>query len=279
MEKLKITSIGVLLIILCFYLTNQSILMIKEKDPIMQEVKKVKEKYEQISENAEIIGNTITAGKKGKTIDYNESYYKMKKYGSYNESLITMKEVKPTISIEDYYDKYITRGNKGKKELAFIFPIHEDKDLYIIKKILDNKDTPGTLFLDGTIIENNTKWLRNNNYHEIEILSYNNSYQESLIKETISYLKAITKQSPKYCYTEIENNKLLNFCQKEKLHTIKPSYVIKKDLYKIVKQKLANSLIISIELNKKTIEEIPIVIDYIKEKGYNPVTLEQLLKE
>mgnify|MGYP003302201553 CR=1 FL=1 len=31
---------------------------------------------------ATVSGNTITAGKKGKTIDYNESYYKMKKYGS-----------------------------------------------------------------------------------------------------------------------------------------------------------------------------------------------------
>ena len=279
MEKIKLTIVGVLLIILCFYITNWSIIMIKEKDPLMQTIKEEKDKYEQDPENAEIIGNTIIAGKKGQTINYNETYYKMKRYGSYNESLITIKEVKPTISIETYYDKYIVRGNKSKKEIAFLFPIREDKELFMIEKVLKSKDVVATFFLDGTVLENNTKWIKNNNIHEFEVLSYDNSYQESFLKTSFSYLETITKKNPKYCYTEEDNESLLKLCGKEKLHTIKPSYIIKKDLYKTIKQKLANSLIISIEVNNKNIKELSMTIDYIREKGYSLVTLYELLKE
>lgn len=279
MEKLKITSIGVILIVLCFYITNQTIIMFKEKDPLMQTIKEEKNQYEQLPENAEIIGNTIIVGKKGQTIDYNKTYYKMKKYASYNEALITTKEVKPTISIENYYDKYIVRGNKSKKEIAFVFPIREDKELPIIEKVLKSKDVPGTFFLDGTVLESNTKRIKSNNVHEFEVLSYNNSYQESFLKTSFSYLEIMTKKGPKYCYTEEDNEELLKLCSKKKLHTIKPSYIIKKDLYMTIKQKIANSLIISIEVNNKNIKELSMTIDYVREKGYNLVILEELLKE
>lgn len=279
MEKLKITSIGVILIVLCFYITNQTIIMFKEKDPLMQTIKEEKNQYEQLPENAEIIGNTIIVGKKGQTIDYNKTYYKMKKYASYNEALIETKEVKPTISIENYYDKYIVRGNKSKKEIAFVFPIREDKELPITEKVLKSKDVPGTFFLDGTVLESNTKRIKSNNVHEFEVLSYNNSYQESFLKTSFSYLEIMTKKSPKYCYTEEDNEELLKLCSKKKLHTIKPSYIIKKDLYMTIKQKIANSLIISIEVNNKNIKELSMTIDYVREKGYNLVILEELLKE
>lgn len=279
MEKLKLTIVGVILIILCFYITNWSIIMIKEKDPLMQTIKAEINQYEQLPENAEIIGNTIIVGKKGQTIDYNKTYYKMKKYASYNEALIETKEVKPTISIENYYDKYIVRGNRSKKEIAFVFPIREYKELFMIEKTLKSKNVPGTFFLDGTVLESNTKWIKNNNIHEFEILSYDNSYQESFLKTSFSYLEIMTKKSPKYCYTEEENEELLKLCSGEKLHTIKPSYIIKKDLYMTLKQKIANSLIISIEVNNKNIKELPMTIDYVREKGYNPVILEELLKE
>ena len=49
----------------------------------------------------------------------------MKNYGSYNESLLVFDEVSPSISIDDYYDKYISSGNGVTTDIALIFTIED----------------------------------------------------------------------------------------------------------------------------------------------------------
>ena len=68
-------------------------------------------------------------------------------------------------------------------------------------------------------------------------------------------------------------------CNKLKLHTIKPSLVIKNNLYKNIKQNLSNGEIFTIEDNSYNEKELSTTIDYIIQKGYKIVTLENLLKE
>ena len=92
--------------------------------------------YKVESENAEIIGNKIIPGKKGKEVDLEKSYTKMKKYGTYNESLTVLKEIEPVISLNDYYDKYVIRGNTTDKTLALVFPVSEAKNLDKLVQIL-----------------------------------------------------------------------------------------------------------------------------------------------
>ena len=50
----------------------------------------------------------------------------MKKYGNYNETLTTMKEVAPSISIDNNYDKYIFRGNNNKRQAALVFTVYNE---------------------------------------------------------------------------------------------------------------------------------------------------------
>ena len=276
---MKKICIFLFFILLCFYITNKLTDSLKEKDPLMQEIKKEEEKYSIKPVNAEIIDDEIISGKNGQTINYQKTYQNMKQYGTYNESLIVTKEVKPTISITENYDKYLIRGNKSKRQVALVFPIIEKEEIESIINILEKNNIKGTFFIDGTFLEKNISLLLKYPNYEYEILSYNKTYDVNFFKTSISYLESITKKDSKYCYTENTNEELLNLCKKIKLHTIKPTLIVKNNLLRHVKSNLSNGEIISIIPNSYTKKELETTIDYIKGKNYDLVLLETLLSE
>ena len=106
-KKLIRPILIILLVGFSFFYTEQSIDLIRNTDPLMKQIKKSNYKYEIKPTNAKIKNNTIIPGTTGKEIDYEKTYTNMKKYGTYNESLTSLKETKPTISIDDIYDKFI----------------------------------------------------------------------------------------------------------------------------------------------------------------------------
>ena len=104
--------IGVMLLgLFSFFYTDKVIGFIRDTDPIMKTIKKTSKTYEVSPQNAKIKGDKIVPGVSGKKVDYKSSFSKMKRYGTYNESLTVFEEVSPTISIDDYYDKYISMGS------------------------------------------------------------------------------------------------------------------------------------------------------------------------
>ena len=278
MNKIFYRLLIILLMVFSFYYTNKIIDFLKDTDPIMKDIKKTENKYKIDSEDALIVGNSIIPGKKGKNIDYKKSYSKMKQYGTYNEGLTVLKEVKPVISIDDNYDKYIVSGNKEKRCVALVFKIYRDTNIDNVIKILEKEKVNGTFFIDGTFLENNILKLKSMKSHELEILSYNNSYDKSLFETSMSYLENVTGKGVRYCYSE-NDIEVLNLCSKLKLHTIMPSLIIKNNLYKEVKNNIDNSMIISIDVNNYNLKELASTIDYIRGKGYKIVKLNELLKE
>jgi len=277
-KKIIYRLLIILLLVFSFYYTNNIIEFLKEKDPIMKDIKNTEDKYKVDSVNALIMDNSIIPGKVGKSIDYKKSYSKMKQYGNYNEALTILKEVKPVISIDDNYDKYIIRGNKEKRSVSLVFKVYKDSELDTILGILDNENVSANFFIDGTYLENNVLKLKCMKNHELEILSYNNSYDESLFKTSISYLENITGKGVNYCFKD-KSNKVISICKKMNLHTINPSINIDKHLYKTVKTKLDNSIIINIDVNNYNEKELSSTINYIREKGYKIVLLKELLSE
>ena len=276
----KITRITFILLlsIFSFYYTNKSIELVQEHDPIMKKIRSTSDKYNVQPVNAEVKDNTIIPGLTGKEIDYTKTYTKMKQYGTYNEVLTTLKTVQPTISIEDYYDKYIISGNPDKKSVALVFKVEKTSPLEIID-ILNNNNVKATFFIDGYYLENNSKEISNIVSHELEILNYNGDYDEIYFSSSKDYLESLTNQKTKYCYSEYDKEEVLNLCQKLKLHTIVPTIQIKKNLFKEIKEKLTNSAIISIPISTNTISELSTTIKYIKSRGYVLEKLESLLNE
>lgn len=271
MKKLLI----ILLLLFSFFYTNKSISIIRNQDPLMKEIINNKSKYEIKSVSAIIKDNTIIPGKNGKEVDLEKTYTKMKQYGTYNESLTVFKETKPTISIEDNYDKLITSGNKDYKNISFIFKVEEDTNLNKLLSILNYHNIQVTFFIDGLYIENND--LNNLSNHQIELLSYNNTIDEITFTSALSYLSYKTKKSPKYCLED--NNNIINLCKDINLHTVKPTLIIEKDPYKEMKNNLKNSSIILIPINNYIYDNLSTSILYIKSKGYNFLTLSDLLSE
>ena len=279
MKKIKLYLSLILLLVISFYAINKTTVNMKNNNPLMLKIKEKEYKYKVNATDAIIKDDTIIPGLIGIDIDYEASYNEMKKYGTYNETLTVMKEIKPTISVDDNYDKYIISGNKSKKEVALIFKINKNTNPNNIIDIIKDKNIKATFFIDGTYLEENINVIRRITNQELEILSYNNEFNSSLIKTSISYLETISKNTPKYCYTEKKDNNILNVCKKIKKHTIIPNYIINNNLYKNIKNNLSNGMMYTIEINNYNERELSIVIDYIKSKGYILVSLNKLLRE
>lgn len=279
MKKILKPISAIFLLIFSFYYTNKVVDIIREKDPIMQQIRLSSEKYQIESVDARVIGDSIIPGKSGREIDYEESYTRMKQYGMYNEALTTFKEVEPTISIEDYYDKYIVQGNADKKSVALVFKINGDKNFQNLINILNTKNIKTTLFIDGLFLENNTSKIQTLLNHEIELLSYDNKYDELYFNSALNYMASLTKKDPKFCYAEYDQKEVLELCSKLELHTIIPTIRVTEYPYKTIKGKLSNSAIISFPLTDQMINELSLIIDYISQKGYSFLTLEELLSE
>ena len=277
-KKLIRVTFILLLSVFSFYYTNKSIELVREKDPIMKTIKSTDEKYNIEAVNAEIKDNTIIPGLSGKEIDYEKTYTNMKQYGTYNEILTTLKDVEPTISVDDYYDKYIIGGNPIKRSISLVFKVEKNSPKEIIN-ILKNNNVSATFFIDGIYLENNTEEVVSMNNHELELLNYNGDYDEIFFSSSKDYLESLTNKKLKYCYSEYEKEEVINLCKKLKLHTIIPTININNSLFKEMKEKLTNSAIISIPISENTKKELDTTIKYIKSRGYSLKTLEDLLSE
>ncbi len=269
------------LVLFSFYYTEKAIVILESNDPLMKEIKDKGSSKTSLAVNAKVDGDYLIPGYNGLTIDLEESFTKMKGYGSYNESLLVFEEVAPTISIDDYYDKYISSGNGLTTNIALVFTVDNSSYTSNIIEILKEMKTVSTFFIDGEFIDNNTSFIRDviTNGNEIELLSYANKYDELLFKGSLEKIKTLTSTSPKYCYATYDNEEILNLCSKLSMHTIIPTLRLDNNIYSSAKGNLRSGSIISIKLTKENVNELKVLINYIKQRGFTLVTLDTLLNE
>lgn len=274
--------IGVLLLgLFSFFYTEKVIEFIRESDPIMRNIKKSESNYRVDPVNAKIKDNKIIPGISGKTIDYDSSYKKMKKYGTYNESLTVFKEELPAISIDDYYDKYISQGSGINNDVSLVFEVKVNDNITNILNTLIENNTKATFFVDGLWLENNKDLAISmaEEGYEIEILNYDSNYDELYFSSSLTLVNSITNLKPKYCFAKYDNKEVLELCKKLSLHTIIPTIITGNYPYSDVKAKLSKGSIIGFNINSSTEIELSTVINYIKQKGYVMNTLDNLLSE
>lgn len=262
-----------------FFYTEKTISVVKEYDDIMINIKSVSNKYQKDYIDASIVGNKIIPGVSGVKVDLNRSYSKMKRYGSFEESLIVLKKVNPSILLEKNKHKYIISGNQNKKTVSLIFLVDVNSNIDNIIKILDKKGVKGNFFVDGKWLEKNSNLvpilIREN--HVIGNLSYNNDYLDSSFVWMETIIEKIGKQSVGYCYTEVENKDIIDTCKLNDNYTIMPSIVVKNSPYMEVRENLKSGSIISFKINSRLEEELPIIINFIKSRGYKIENLNEHL--
>jgi len=260
-------NIGLIsLMFLSFIYTEKLVSVVKEYDEIMIEIKNNESKYKIDSIDAIIEENTIIPGIKGKKIDINKSYSKMKQYGKYDERLLTYEEVLPSNLLENNKDKFIISG-PNKNKVSLIFLVNNKDNIDNIIKILGERKV-------NFFIDNN--WANKNEQKIIDLikqgyifgnLNYNN--------KTDNLIKKIAKQNNSYCYTEEKNESILKNCLSN--YTIVPNIIIKNNTLLELKKNLKNGSIISISNIDETV--LKLMINYIESKGYEIVNLEKLFEE
>lgn len=263
--------------IFSFIFISKSKDIVKSIDPLMERINELKEKYEVKPVDAIIEKDTIIPGVSGIIIDKNITYSKMKKYGAFNESLITLKKVKPKISIDDNYEKYIISGNKSSRKVSIIFDIKTIEELKLIANYLNNEHISGTLLLHTELLDSNEEYISTLNNYEIEI-SFND-FTDLNVSQYSNYLTNITNEKNNYCIINEKNNKSIKICKRHKMHLVIPNIYLKNNPTINIKKNLSNGSIILIEISNDIIKELDYIINYIEGKGYTITSLNKLLIE
>ena len=269
------------LVCFSFFYTEKTIDVVKEVDDIMITLKEQAPKYQVKAENAKIDGKFMTPGISGKIVNLQKSYEEMKHYGKFHPNLLVYDKVSPEISIKNRYDKYIQTGNPKNRQVSFLFIVDEKGNPSTIIEILKEKKVTGTFFIDGSWLEKNQNELVSLIEGKFTVGNY--SYRGDYGHESFVWIDTIIKrvggQKQSYCLVEKENKKALSTCKLQKDYTIYPNIIMKENPYSELTEQVESGSIILMRLDAQVKKELPLMITYLKQKGYEIVNLEQLLEE
>lgn len=268
------------LLLASFIYTEKTVNVVKEYDEVMISIKEYSVNSKKEPVNAYIDGNTIIPGMNGYQVDIDKSYHNMKRYGKFDSSLLEYENIIPIVTMNDNKDKYIVSGNPDKRMVSLIFIVDENSDIESILSILKNEKVNANFFINNKWLEKNSEKIEQliASSHVIGNLSSNFNYLDSSFLWIDTIIKKVGKQNSGYCYFIEENESELNMCSLYENYSIKPT-IIESYPYKEVKENLVSGSILSFSINKKTIEELPIIISYIKSKGLIIQNLNEMIKE
>lgn len=264
------------LVCFSFFYTNEISNVIKENDDLLIQIKDNENLYNVKAIDAVILDDTIIPGVSGKKISVDKSYNNMKKYNTFNENLLVYDKVKPNVSVNKVYDKYIISGNKSITNITLTFVLYPDSNIDNIINILNKNEIKATFFVDMDYFDSNNEiisYLIKNN-HTIGFLNSS--------KGNINYMSAvvskINNQKYLFCFNNLKNSEFLKICSLNNNYSIS-SNVIDKDYYINVKKNLTNGSILTFKVSSKLDNELGLIINYIKQKGFKIINMPELINE
>ena len=255
MKKYLNIIFTILLLSFSFYYTHIVSNYIKKKDPLMKEILNNKDKFEIKEVNAIIKDNTIIPGISSKKVNTNETYKKMKRVNKYTESLYVFDYKLPNISLKNNYDKLIIKGNSLNKNISILVKIN---DLEMLKKLKDTKSL--NFILEPSFI--------NTNYNYLKSINNNIIVQENNFLINLDIID--------YCYSVEQFNA---YCKTYNKYTIKPVFITSNYFYNSYNL-IENGNILAYNItNDKNIDDLKLIISYIKSLNINIVSIDTLIKE
>ena len=264
------------LVCFSFFYTNEISNVIKENDDLLIQIKDNENLYNVKAIDAVILDDTIIPGVSGRRVSADKSYNNMKKYNTFNENLLVYDKVKPNVSVNKVYDKYIISGNKSTTNITLTFVLYSDSNIDNIINILNKNEIKATFFVDMDYFDSNNEiisYLIKNN-HTIGFLNSS--------KGNINYMSAvvskINNQKYLFCFNNLKNSEFLKICSLNNNYSIS-SNVIDKDYYINVKKNLTNGSILTFKVSSKLDNELGLIINYIKQKGFKIINMPELINE
>lgn len=245
----------VLLCLFSFYFSDQAILMVQESSPIMKQIRSLND-YGTEPVNAEIISDTIIPGSSGTKINERKSFLKMNEFGTFNETFLVYDHIKPEISLYDNLDKVII-DTKKKNNVALII----DSDFYHEDYFKEEGIIYTKVIKDIDEVDDNTHYINGNN-RDKEFIKLN------------SYLKK-NKINDQICLIGTSNRGL---CQKFSYFLVKPTSIIRHSNIASYKSMINGGNIIKLD-KSININELKIIISYIKYKNLSIISLRDLIEE
>ena len=251
-----------------FFYTSKITNLIIDNDPIMEQIKKV-EKEMQVSKIDPIIYNDeYITGINGCKVNEEESYNKMKSEGSFKEELLVMKQDE----IEEV-NKYIIGGNNINRSVSIIILDIPNEN---IDNFIKDKKVVLNAFIDSNYINNNIEELKKIKNVDIFNFGRNRKYTGRYIVYDNSIISSYLGNDSKYCLVLEKDDNILNICKKYDMKTIKVNK-INENIFSYIKENLKEGKIFLIE--KYNSNELKVIINYILSRGYNIVSLNDLLSE
>ena len=275
---IKLTGL-IVLIAFSFFYTDRVVSVIRNTDPLLEEIENSKETYEKKAINGTIKGNSIIPGISGREINVDKSYKKMREKGIFDEKLLEYNIISPEVSLAKNKDKFIIKGNSSKKMVSLIFILTENKYLKSLEEIVTSKEVKINYFVSYDYLVNNSTSITKMNNREFYNYGTNGKYTPDNLIFANNLLSRITNNNAIYCLTKNMDKNILKMCSNNELYTINPDIIVKNNPYGQIKANVTNGSVILMEMNNNTTTEIGIIVDYLRGKGFKIVPLSELLNE
>jgi len=244
--------------ILCFsfYCAEQTALFMQKKDPLYESIAAVSDDYNVTSVDAIIDNDYIIPGLVGLKVNKEKSFQNMKYEGAFQTSKLIFEEIKPMISIDQNLDKIINQGNVSKQAISLIVQddnlIHYLEEMNIPYAVLVTEENVTTHYAYGTKINYDFK-----NYDTVE-----------------KKLKA-NKENNELCFITEKHE---DFCKQKKKRLIEETYILTKNNFASLYNKVASGNIIYLQ-NNLGISNLKLLLSKIYFKGLNIISLNDMISE
>lgn len=261
------------LVCFSFFLTDKTVIVVKEVDELMVQIKSNKEEYNQVGKDAVISNQYIVPGLPSKVVNIDKSYQEMQKIGLYDPNSIVYDIKKPKENLDNHLDKYIVSGNPSKRMVSFIFIVNDNSISDVLDKIGDRKVSFVITNYDfEKQLSNIEKALSLKNEF---LISVNNEQHYFALKKKLETLK----NPATICYNEKEDSSFLDMCKKNKYYSITAKNRITKSSLSMTKELLESGSFLTFEINNQLLEELPNIMEYVESRGYVVVPISVHIKE
>ena len=261
----------VFFICITFFYTEKVMNISMNQDEIMVKIKEYENNYNTPAGNAIIENDTIIPGTTGKYIDIESSYKNMRKIGYFEPTLLIYKEIYPEISIYNNYNKYIVKGNTKNKSISLIYNLNNTNTLDNIEEITNKYNIQINIFIDSNFLNNNISLIDKIKHHELYNYGTNGKYTKDNLIITNNIINNKSNNKSIFCLFTAKNETSLNNCANNKMLSLYTTPVN----YQQIKANLNNGNFYLIDNTM----ELTTIIELIISKGYNIVSLSELITE
>ena len=244
--------------IFSFYYTDKVIELSNYNDTILASLNDFASNNDTECLEGQINENGIVLGLSGIIVDKNKSYSNMKGIG-FKKELIEYKNNKCILNKEDNIDKYIVSGNKYENKMSIVIDI-DTLDYYSdMLNVADSENIKLNILV---------------NYNNYDYISIKDNI---LFKTNSNNIKEFKKKLSSFYCVKTNDFNIIDYCKKEKINSINMINYIDNKLLLNTKKILDRGIIIFIKENESNLNELLPTIKYIKSRGYNIVSIDELL--